>query len=77
MKFSLKHVYGLPEARCQRTQELLSEYGILPGGVVAESTQSVQEESEPAETGVSPRRAFRANRDDLALQEWRRLAGIQ
>lgn len=76
MKFSIRHVYGLTEACCKQTEELLSAYGIRPiHESNHESQQSVTNESTSA--ARTPQiRLTKANRDDIALREWRRLAGL-
>lgn len=77
MKFSIRHVYGLNEARCEQTEELLSAYGIHPTHETNyESQQSVTNESTSA-AHASQNRLTKVNRDDIALREWRRLAGLQ
>lgn len=87
VKYSLRDVFGLEGAVSKRTQELMESYELAPvqiehTGLTKPSAAEIIREA--IETGVIPQfddhdtspSAGRAQRDDLALLRWRKMAGL-
>lgn len=86
VKYSLLEVFGLEPSGSSETRSLMESYGVSPARIVSSSPRISASEliREAIETGVMP--LFEtadpdpaprgAQRDDIALQRWREMAGL-
>ncbi len=91
MSYSLRYVFGISGSKCDRTAKLLEQRSIDASQLSEEdsgegpTSASGADMGSDSEGGAGPTgaeafgesRARHFNRDDVALAEWRRLAGIQ
>lgn len=87
LKYSLLEVFGFEDAESDSTRELMESYGIdrVDASSKAEfSSLTIETIREAIETGrmsqaeqETPTISSRAQRDDLALQRWREMAGLE
>ncbi|NDC37236.1 MAG: hypothetical protein EBZ48_04195 [Proteobacteria bacterium] len=84
MSYSLRYVFGINGSKCDRTAKLLEQRSIAASQIDEDSEDSDSMGSDTdggsESNGSEPldeSRVRRFNRDDVALAEWRRLAGIQ
>jgi hypothetical protein len=86
LKYSLLEVFGLDPSGSSETQSLMESYGVTPVRISPRAGRRTAVEliREAIETGVVPLveaiepepPARGAQRDDIALQRWREMAGL-
>lgn len=86
VKYSLREVFGLGDEGPSQTRSLMESYGLPPAQITQPPRPSVTEViREAIETGTLPLLEDHppqptdspAQRDDLALQRWREMAGLE
>ena len=87
LKYSLLEVFGFEDAESDSTRELMESYGIDRARVTSEegfSSLTIETIREAIEVGMMsqaeqevPVISSKAQRDDLALQRWREMAGLE
>lgn len=86
LKYSLLEVFGFEDAESDSTRELMESYGIDRAHVASKegfSSLTIENIREAIEAGLisqaeqeTPVISSKAQRDDLALQRWREMAGL-
>lgn len=86
LKYSLLEVFGLDSPDSSETRSLMESYGVSPSHIVSKISRPSAAEliREAIETGSVPLfesadlelPSPRAQRDDIALQRWREMAGL-
>ena len=86
VKFSLRDVFGLGDEGPSRTRSLMETYGLSPAQITQPPRPSATDViREAIETGTIPMLEDHTpqptnnptQRDDLALQRWREMAGLE
>ena len=89
MSYSLRYVFGITGSKCDRTAKLLEQRSVTasqieeddsddPAGPnISMGSDTGKSDGSTGEEAFLESRTRRFNRDDVALAEWRRLAGIQ